>query len=677
MTKKFKRTTSSASVGNRPKGKQILNQSPANIPFYQDSRFLYGLIIFLTCLSFFPVLKNSFIPTWDDNAYVTDNPIIRHLNLQSLRLMFTKQVNGTYVPIPLLTYTIEFNLFGLHAFPFHFINLIIHIISTLLVFKLFRLLKINALYAAAGALLFGIHPMRIESVAWISERKDVLYTVFYLAALIYHVKFIKAGEKGTNYYRLTLLFFFLALLSKIEAVTLPICMLLIDYFMERPLKSKLLIEKIPHFILSFLIGSLGIFILSRVGLFSTNTQLCFLDRLFYGIFTLNIYIVKFFIPYLQSAIYPYPVAPGNSLPFFYYLSPVITVAIGFFVYKTMRFTKAVVFGVLFFFVNVVFLLQIVAAGSAFLSDRYTYLAYTGLIFITVWWIEYLVRLKNFNGRLVVFVFAIYCVILLSITFERCKTWKNGETLWTDVIKKFPDQNFAPYSNRGIAYSTAGQWDNALDDFSKAISLNSKFPVPYANRGAVYANIGQTDNAIADFTKALELDPNYKWVLHNRGVALGNIGQYDKAISDLSRAIKLDPKYLSAYINLNIIYSQKNRIDSAIWVCINGLRMIPESDQLHAALGNGYLGKQDMVNAAEQYRICLGINDRNLEALLGMAVTSFLGNEVAYAKGYLSQAQSVEPVLNEGLSGVEKLEKAGYSFTSVEKEVLAKLYSEMK
>ncbi len=661
----------------RPPVRPTLQQYPVKRPIFEDPRFLGAMVIFLSFIAFFPSLKNDFMTTWDDNAYVTENPIIQNLNLQSVQHMFTKQVNGTYVPLPLLTYTIEYNLFGLHALPYHITNLILHLLCTLLVFRLFRLLNINILYAAAGALLFGIHPMRVESVAWIAERKDVLYSLFYLASLITHIKFIRAGEQGTKFYRLTLLFFFLALLSKIEAVTLPLSLLLIDYFMERPLKLRLLIEKIPHFLLSLLFGCLGIFILNRVGLLTVNRELGVTDRLFYGLFSLNVYIVKFLFPYLQSAVYPYPVTPGNSLPLFYYLNPLLTGGLIFLIYKTARLTRAVVFGSLFFLVNVIFLLQVLAAGNAFLSDRYTYIAYTGLIFIAVWALEQLIRKKRKMKPLVLFGMAIYIIVIMVITYNRCETWKNGETLWTDVIRKFPDKSLAAYSNRGITYIHSGQWDNAIADFTKAIAINSKYPVSYSNRGIVYGNLGEPENAIADFTKAIALDPNYRLVFHNRGVAYGEIGQYDKAVSDLSRAIRLDPKYTSAYNNLSIIYCQKKQIDSAIRICVEGLKVNPENAQLHASLGNCYLGKGDISLAVVQYKKCLETNDRNLDALLGMAVASYLNNEIPYANGYINQAQSVEPALNEGMKGVAKLETAGYSFSSGEKEILERLFSQMK
>jgi len=677
MTNKSNSKKAAYQKGRNYSSGQTPRQNLFKKPLPEDPRFLGAIIVILIFLAFFPSLKNDFIKTWDDNAYVTQNPIIQNLSLRSVGHMFSKQVNGTYVPLPLLTYSIEFTLFGLHPFPFHMINLIIHIISALLVFRLFRLLKINIFYAAFGAVLFGIHPMRVESVSWISERKDVLYALFYMAALVTHVKFNLGGESSKKYYRLTLLFFFLSLLSKIEAVTLPLSLLLIDYLMERPLKLNLLSEKIPHFAMSLLFGCLGIFILNKVGLLSVNRELGFIDRFFYGILSLNIYIVKFIVPYIQSTVYPYPVMPGKALPLYCYLSPLLTLGLAFLIFITAKYTKVVVFGALFFLVNVIFMLQILAAGNAFLSDRYTYVAYTGLIFITIWSLEQLTIIRIGIKPFIRFGMAAVVFIFIFLTYVRCETWKNSETLWTQVIEKFPHQNVASYTNRGIYYSTEGQWDNALSDLSEAIIINPKYAVSYANRGIVYGDLGQTEKAISDFTKAIDLEPTYKLVYHNRGVAYGDLGQYDKAISDFSKAIKLDAKYASAYNNLSLIYCKKNQLDSAIMINLKGLKMNPENPVLQAGLGRCYLDKNDIVNAEVQFRKCLEISDQNLDALLGMAVVSYLKQEISYANGYINQAQTIAPALSAGMNGIESLERAGYYFPQQEKEVLSKLFFQMR
>jgi len=223
------------------------------------------LVLILTFFALSPVLKNGFINTWDDEKYVTSDPIIQAPGLSGVGAMFTHQVNGSYVPLPLLTFAIEYHLFGMNPVPFHVTNLLLHLLCTFLVFRLLLMFRLDLRMAAFGALLFGIHPMHVESVAWITERKDVLYGAFYLTSLLMYLKHLQT-PRGNRYLLLCFLFFFLSLLSKIEAVTLPLVMLLFDYFENRKLHWRRVTEKWPFFHFSLLIGLIGIFIIYRVGI---------------------------------------------------------------------------------------------------------------------------------------------------------------------------------------------------------------------------------------------------------------------------------------------------------------------------------------------------------------------------------------------------------------------------
>ena len=275
-------------VGQNSPGKAVADPL-MDFKFLFNKTFYYGAVILvLTFISFFPSLKGDFMQTWDDEKYVTANPVIRELNAGTIRQMFTRPVNGTYVPLPLLTYAVNYKLSGDSPMPFHATSLFFHLLSTLLVFMILRLLNIDLLYAAFGALLFGIHPMRIESVAWISERKDVMYGFFYLAAVFAYIRYLNDPARRPKLLLYSILLFLGALLSKIEAVTLPLTLLLVDYILKRPYSIRLLKEKIPYFALSLFFGLLGIFIIYRIGLHTpeflkTNKDISISERFFYGL----------------------------------------------------------------------------------------------------------------------------------------------------------------------------------------------------------------------------------------------------------------------------------------------------------------------------------------------------------------------------------------------------------
>ncbi len=523
---------------------------------------LLVIILVITFIAFLPSLSNQFIKTWDDNVYITDNPAITHLNWESIRGFFTTQKNGTYVPLPLLTWAVEFKLFGLNPFPYHLDNLVLHLLCTILAFWFFRLLRLPGIYAALGALLFGIHPMHAESVAWATERKDLLYSLFYLGSLVAYSRFILVENKKPIYLLLTLLLFILSLFSKIQAVSLPLCLFLLDFWFGRPWKWNLLYEKIPFFIFSLIFGLAGYFILQDLGGLDIHDPYTLFERILFGLYSLSAYIVKLIAPLNLSCYYPYPVAPGETLPVLFYLSPVFLVGLAILVILSVRKTKAVLFGSLFFLFNVMFLLQFVRAGEAYQADRFSYVSYIGLFFIIAWTAHRLAGGKQRTRIIMTITALIVTAFFSSGTYARCKAWKDDKTLWDDVLVKYNNAPLA-YDNRGISYGYSGQWDEALVDFSKALVLDPKYAKASYDRGVVYGNLGQWDLAIADFSNAISVDREYADAYTNRGNAYNNLGQPDKAITDFSSAIMIDPHNALAWYDRGNAHSNLGEWEAAI------------------------------------------------------------------------------------------------------------------
>jgi tetratricopeptide (TPR) repeat protein len=554
--------------GKGPVQKQQRISQPKNLlrqkkDFFPERTVLLIIILIITFIAFLPSLSNQFIKAWDDNVYITDNPMITHLNWESIKGFFTAPRNGTYVPVPLISWALEFKLFGLNPFPYHLNNLLIHLLCTSLVFYFFILLRLPVMYAALGALLFGIHPMRVESVAWVTERKDLLFCVFYLGSLIAYIKYILSENRKPMYFLLTLLLFVFSLFSKIQAVSLPLSILLLDYWFDRPLKLKLLWEKIPFFVLSLGFGLAGYFILQHLQVIDIHDKYIFYDRILLGLYSLSAYIVKLIVPLNLSIYYPYPVDPGESLPVLYYLNPVFLIIIALLIFLTNRKTKAVVFGVLFFLFNVMFLLQFVRAGQAYQADRFTYVSYIGLFFLAAWAAHKLAN-RNKSDRMVIAGLAVVVTaFFFSNTYARCKDWKDSITIWSDVIEKFPSKIPTAYYNRGLAYSNLGQWDKAIADYSNAIGINPKYTDAYSNRGIAYKNLGQWDKAIADYSRAIEMSPKYDKAWYNRGLAYYTLGRWDMAIADYSEAIGINPEYTEAYNNRGVAYNDLGQWDKAI------------------------------------------------------------------------------------------------------------------
>ncbi|MEI6681517.1 MAG: tetratricopeptide repeat protein [Bacteroidota bacterium] len=642
--------------------------------------FQYALVIVVvTLLAFFPALRSGFMQTWDDEKYVTANPVVRELTPAHLGQMFTRPVNGSYVPLPLLSFAIDYKLFGDNPLPFHATNLILHILCALLVYRILRMLKIDALYALFGALLFGIHPMRVESVAWISERKDVLYSLFYLSAIITYIRYITGSPREPRFLLYSILLFAASLLSKIEAVTLPLSLLLVDFLLQRPLRLKLLTEKIPYFILSLLFGALGLYIIHRIGLHSPDflkgeQSLGFANRFFYGLFAVTGYLFKFVIPWPQSVIYPYPAMTGITLVWIRFVNPAVIALLAILVWRSLRKSRAVAFGMLFFLVNVLFLLQIFAPGAEFFADRYTYIPYLGLMFIVVWFAGKVVEKNSSLKTLVLGILTAYLAVCMVMTYTRARVWNDGVSLWSDVISQYPGMKMEPYVNRGIAYTLNRDWDRALEDFSMALSIGPPSAGVYADRGMVYGFVNQPEKALADFSGAIGLDPKNVKALFNRGVTYSNMGQNREAIADFRKVIVMEPSYAAAYAALATLLMEEKKYDTCLVLAEQGIRLEPDRPELYAVLGNCEFETGQTDKAVENFRHCLRIDNANLDAFLGLAAAFVARDDMENARRNLGFAIEAAQQKNINLSGVADIEKAGISLPGKKKEALIRLQS---
>lgn len=550
-----------------PNKKKQSKAKKKNIPIASSRLFPLPLIIALaaTAIAFYPSLLNDFV-TWDDDVNFLKNPNLQVFDWRSIKAIFSETVIGGFNPLSIFSLAVEKAIFGLNATVIHIDNLLLHLICVFFVYKISGQLGLSPIAAGIVALLFGIHPMRVESVAWVTERKDVLYGAFYFSAIYTYIKYILSNKKRKGLFWLTILLFALSLLSKIQAVALPLSLLAIDFYLKRDLNIPLLIEKVPYFLMSLAIGILGIVLLSQQGTLEQATDYSFMERLLVGAYSFMVYLAKFVFPYELSPLYPYPSKLGTA----FYIAPVLLIAFIaglFYAYKKQY--QTLLFGVAFFFFNVVFMLQVVGAGQGFLADRFTYVPYFGLFFLVGYGYQYLLKIKpNFQTGLAASL-GIYALVFAGITWQQNQIWKNGETLWTHVLKYYKKID-TPYSNRAQFYRDQGDMNRALADYTKAIEMNRDKGSTYNSRGKTYFDIGgpkgdqaMIQKAIADYTKGIELDPKLGELYANRGAALGYLGQSQKALADLNKAIELEPNKQGGYANRSLLYMQSSNYELAM------------------------------------------------------------------------------------------------------------------
>lgn len=583
-------------MAKKPKPRIVQSRQPEKKPrpvvVRQDSNepsgwFKFALVaVAITALCYLPSLSNELV-NWDDDPNITENPNLQRINedglFHAIPNIFDIEkgaVIGNYNPLPIFTFAIEKMIAGdFNTTLIHFTNLLLHLLTVFFAMKLLARMGVGNWGVFAGGLLFGIHPMRVESVAWATERKDVLFAVFFFAALVYYVRWLKQEERGENRtgtYLVMLLLALLSCLSKVQAVTLPLSMLALDYWFRRPFSLKtLLVEKAPFWILSVTFGLINLYTLKQQGSTEDDlTNFTLFDRLCIGMYSFCVYLYKLFIPYPMSPLYPYP----KPLPMEVYITPVLFVVVwAGIIWLWMKDRRVWVFGMLFFFFNVMFLLQVLGAGQGYKADRFTYVPYFGFFAVAAWYFEYYYRKEQSRGLLQ----GIAAVVFLAfaiMTVRQIGVWKNGETLWTHVIKYEGKSNSLPYWNRGQFHRSKGNYDMALADYSQAMVIAPDNPELYNSRGKTYFDMAMSgkfnaqskelaQKAIKDYSDALKI-PNVKpkskaEILINRGAAYGSQQSFQQSINDITEGLKIDPKNENGYFNRSIAYYTVGQIDNAL------------------------------------------------------------------------------------------------------------------
>jgi tetratricopeptide (TPR) repeat protein len=542
------------------------------------------LAMVVTFLCFTSSLDNQFV-NWDDDRNFYENKLVQHIDKNNFwensKEIFSSGVIGNYNPLTIWTFAIEKVTFGFdQPFYWHLDNLLLHLICVFLAYRIAILLGVGWQGSLLIALLFGIHPMRVESVAWVTERKDVLFGAFYLAALLQYVKY-KLDHLNIRWIWMTL-FFVLSLFSKIQAVSLPLSMILIDYYMDKEWTMKSVINKIPFFILSLIFGIVGVIMLRDFGSLSSasdTTQFSFFQRLFVGAFSFIIYLVKLVVPFRMSPLYPYP----NYFPWYFYPSMLILPIVLYVLYQSYKNEwKAIFFGLSFFIVNIIFLLQILGAGQGYLADRFTYIAYFGLFFIAGYYFDRYLNRKESNSNVGLFVIGVFVMVFGFMTFQQNKIWQDSGTLWSHVLKYYQNTTL-PYGNRANFYRDKKMYKEAIADYNVTIGMKGDQPQAYNSRARLYFDLAKGRDslmlALNDYNKAIQYDPKDGEFRVNRGATYARLGDIQKAIEDLTEGIKLKPDHAVGYLNRSIMYHNLNRVDLALQDIESYLKLVPYNGDL--------------------------------------------------------------------------------------------------
>ncbi|MEZ0610533.1 tetratricopeptide repeat protein [Fibrella sp. WM1] len=570
-----------------------------------DWYWLLTVALAITATVYWPSLRNG-LTNWDDPDYLTNNPLL-DFRKTPLRAYFTTVVSGNWHPLTMLSLSLDHMLGGTDPHQYHRTNLMLHLLNVALTFGLAWLLSgYKRLVAFAVALWFGIHPMHVESVAWIAERKDVLYGSFFLLSLCLYWLFLDRQQWG--WLLLSLLAGLLANLAKPAAVILPAVLLLLTWWHHKPTSLSQLARQawgtIPFVIMSAVFAYITLW--AQQSATAINDEFSLWQRTQLAGYGLINYLLKLVWPVGLSALYGRPGA-GTSFPTIFLAYTLLSgVAVAGLIWLYRR-SALWFFGLAFLGLNLLLTLQLVkAVGSAAYADRYTYMAYTGLFFAIAMTLD---RPRATTTRwallAVAGLFSIACALL---SIQRIGVWKNSETLWTDVLKTQPFSATA-YSNRALYYEQNDRLEDALADYSKAVEIDAR-PLFRANRAYLLSKLKRPAEAASDADFLLTQNPDDAVALTIKGTALVGKGQFAEAIGLLQKSYALDSTYLNTLVNLGSAYFMSSQFDKAIPFYQKAIRRDPNNAEHWTNLGAAYLQSRQYADAIKACRQAIALNPNN-------------------------------------------------------------------
>ena len=561
--------------------------------------WLIAVIICLVSVSvYIPALDNGFV-NWDDGDYVYDNPKLKAPDIDFVLWAFGTSKTGYWHPLTWLSLGVDYAFWEQNPKGYHLTSVLLHALNTMLVVLLAGLLLTKGLPSQKGGVLFGasvigvlfgLHPFHVESVAWISERKDVLYAFFWLLSLLAYTGYASSAvvKRKVVLFLLCFMSFALSLASKPMAVTLPIVLLIMDFYPFRRLDQKgsfikvALLEKLPFFLLSGGISYMTIIMQKKEGAMGAMEYLSLETRLVGAIKALGFYAVNTVWPVNLMPFYPLDLNISlftweNLLSLVFILS--VTV-----VSVTLWRRKPLFIAVWsYFLITLLPVLGIIQVGLQAMADRYMYLPILGpLMFIGILGSNAWERGKNVRS-LFIGLFLFFSVFISVITVKQIPVWKDAVSLWQDVISNNPEAEMA-YHNLGLAYNDKGDTDAAIRAFSAATQIKPSYSEAHYNLAAAYDKKGRTEDAIREYLTAIQIKPIDATSHNNLGVVYDKQGRTDDAIREYLLAIKIRPSYDNAHYNLGVAYDKKGLTDDAVKELLTAIQINPEYGQAHNNLG---------------------------------------------------------------------------------------------
>ena len=522
-----------------------------------------GLFLILaTLVTFWKVGGHEFV-TFDDNDYITDNPSVKAgLTLGGVVWAFTTTHASNWHPLTWLSHMVDCTVYGLDPAGHHVTNLLFHIANALLLFLVFRKMTGAIWESGFVAAVFALHPLHVESVAWVAERKDVLSTFFWMVTIWTYARYVKEPKVGR--YLLALLVFALGLLSKPMVITLPLIMLLLDYwplgrFQSGQGKGDLVLEKVPFFLLSVASSFLTFFAQQTGGTVKSLQFFPLEIRIANALVSYVKYIGKMIWPQHLAVLYPYPgeFSIGQTAG-----AGLLLAGVSVLVIRAARRRPYLAVGWLWYLVTLVPVIGLVQVGMQAMADRYTYVPLVGLFIMVAWGFPGLLKEWRYRRIVLAGLGSLLVLILMIVTWVQVRCWQSSITLFHHTLEVTED-NFLIHNKLGNVLFQEGRIDEAMTYFREALRINPHFVEAENNMGNVLFRQGRIDEAVTHYREALRSAPDYADAHYNLGFALARQGKMAEAIAHYQEALRIKPDFAQARYNLGLALADQGKNEEAL------------------------------------------------------------------------------------------------------------------
>jgi tetratricopeptide (TPR) repeat protein len=574
--------------------------------------WLIACVLGLAVLVAYAPLRHAGFINYDDPAYVSANPHVQAgLTADGIGWALTTGQASNWHPVTWISHMIDGQLYGMNPLGHHVTNVLLHLANSVLLFLLLQRMTKATTPSAIVAALFALHPTHVESVAWISERKDVLSTLFWMLTLLTYARAMEKKPAEKRFFTASIILFGVGLAAKPMLVTLPFVLLLLDYW---PLQRReipwreLVLEKKAFFILAAISCLITFFVQAHGG------SVMNLDRLPVWVRLANVpvsylrYVGKTFWPAHLAIAYPYTKWPlwevAGAL--------VVVLAFSAFAVRQMQAQPWIAVGWFWFLGTLVPVIGIVQVGVQAMADRYNYIPSIGLLVAIVW-----IARSQLGDRVVAIVGVVASAICLVLTVQQSNCWQNDQTVFQNAIDN-SSRDYIAFAGLGEYEALHGETNAALDHLERSIEINPNYPFARNNLGRLLLMLGREDDALAQLQKAVALDPKFPDSRYNLGYVLLSKGRVGEALDQFQAQVDLEPDDFRAENNMGTVLLQNGLATDAMRFLKNAIKIEPGEPQPHYSMGNALYRTGNVSAAVAQYEKCLQIKPDHVQACNNLA-----------------------------------------------------------